>query len=471
MAHMAFARARLAAVALGVLLCASTGTLRAAPRERAQIWLAVSDIHLDPFDRASRPSASGSDSNVALFRSALAQMKRAAPDPALVLLPGDFLEHRFAQHVRQSDPAESPDEAGLRTMRQIASAFGMAFPNAEFAIALGNNDAPCGDYRSADGSRYLARVARIWAPLVNRRSAAPDFAAAFARDGHYTLDSPVSGVRLVVLNSLLFSEEYRGNCGGSKADAARELEWLRATLRHTPAATRNVVVMHIPPGFDPFSTQYVQGIFAWPFFKEPYNDALRDLLSASANRVLYVIAGHAHRFDFRLAGNVPIVVLGSLSPIFDNDPAFYVFHVSSVGPLRDIELHVFGAPLQGWLPKRSFDATWKVTKIDGASLAGLHTRLGLDPTARLAWGAQANGAPPTDVSRAGAWGTPWWRVQWCAQSYLTAQYAECADIRGHRIRFAVLATIAAITIMVLTWLGVRRYLITPRRRAGVRRKE
>ena len=35
---------------------------------------------------------------------------------------------------------------------------------------------------------------------------------------------------------------------------------------------------------------------------------------------------------------------------------------------------------------------------------------------RRAWGAQANGWPPTDVAHDGTWGTHWWRVQWCAQT-------------------------------------------------------
>ncbi|MFZ0363690.1 MAG: metallophosphoesterase [Candidatus Cybelea sp.] len=459
---MGFASARVAALAFCTLLIASTGSVEPASREHMQIWLAISDIHLDPFDRVSRASPSGSDTNLALFRSALAQMKRAAPDPSVVLLPGDFFEHHFAARVRESDAVDRPDQAGDRTMQEIAAAFGRTFPRAEFAIALGNNDAPCGDYRSADGSGYLARVARIWTPLVDRHNAAPHFAASFARDGYYAIDSPDRGLRLVVLNTLLFSQQYRGNCGGSEGGALEQLKWLRATLRDSPAGTRNVIMMHIPPGFDPFSTQFVHGFLAWPFLKPRYNEALLNALSANSDRVAYAIAGHAHRFDFRLAGNVPIVVLGSLSPIFRNNPAFYILHVSSDGSLRDIDAHVFSEPLQRWLPKRSFDATWGITTIDGASLTQIHTRLGLDPAMRRAWGAQANGWPPTNAVSDGAWGTRWWRVQWCAQSSLTAHYAECADIQGRiRILVVLTASVIATAIAILVLFAVRRKTRAP----------
>ena len=447
---MGLGTARLAVLIFSALLCACTGRVEAASRQGGQIWLAVSDIHLDPFDRSARASSLGFDSNMALFRSALTQMKRAAPDPSVVLLPGDFLEHHFAEHVRESGAGDTPDQAGIRTMQQIASALGRTFPKAQFAIALGNNDAPCGDYRSAEGSAYLASVARIWAPLVDRRNAAPNFAVSLARDGHYTLDLPVRGLRLVVVNTLLFSQQYRGNCGSSDGDASKELIWLQRTLRGSPSGTRNVIMMHIPPGFDPFSTQYVHGFLAWPFLRARYNQALGDALSANADRVAYAIAGHAHRFDFRLAGNVPIVVLGSLSPIFNNNPAFYTLHISSDGSLRDIDTHVLDEPLQRWLPGRSFDATWRITRINGASLVRLHARLGADQAMRRAWGAQANGWPPTDVAHDGTWGTHWWRVQWCAQILLASHYTECANIQRRVQLLRILpVAFAVITIAIL----------------------
>ncbi len=454
---MGLESSRFVVLVLSTLILACTGTVEAASHEGDQIWLAISDIHLDPFDRSARASSLGYDSNTALLRSALTQMKRAAPDPSVVLLPGDFLEHRFAEHVRESGEAVTPDQAGIRTMQQIASVLGRTFPKAQFAIALGNNDAPCGDYRSADGSAYLASVARIWAPLVNRHNGAPNFAVSFARDGHYILDLPVRGMRLVVVNTLLLSQQYRGNCGSSEHDPSKELTWLRGILRGSPAGTRNVVMMHIPPGFDPFSTQYVHGFLAWPFLRAPYNQAFDNALAASADRVAYAIAGHAHRFDFRLAGNVPIVVLGSLSPIFRNNPAFYALHISSDGSLRDIEIHVFDEPLQKWLPKRSFDATWGVTQINGASLVRLHARLGADQAMRRAWGAQSNGWPPTDAAHDGTWATHWWPVQWCAQTALDSHYAECANIQGRiQLLRICLVVFALIAIAILALFGVRK---------------
>ena len=211
-------------------------------------WLAAGDFHLDPFDRSTEPAQPGSDANPVLFAEAIARMKRAVPDPAVVLLPGDFFVHDFPRVAARGDASATLDEAAVRTMKLIAESFDRAFPRAQFAIVLGNNDAPCGDYHSDAGGAYLSAVARVWAPLVNRRGAAPQFAASFARDGYYTATLPVRGMRLVALDTVLLSNQYSGPCAGANANGARqELAWLDATLRDTRPGTRNLVMMHVRP--------------------------------------------------------------------------------------------------------------------------------------------------------------------------------------------------------------------------------
>ncbi len=320
-------------------------------------------------------------------------MKRAEPNPSVVLLGGDFLVHNFATHLNESWQPETPNEAGILTMQRIASELGAAFPHAHFVLVLGNNDVPCGDYRSADGSGYLATIARIWAPLVNRGGTAAEFIRSFGRRGYYTAALPIRGLRLVALDTTPWSSQYRGNCGARWA--SNEMSWLQRTLHSTPSGTHNVIMMHIPPGYDPFSTQVIHGLLPWPFLKATYNEALIRQLQAPGNRVAYVIAAHAHRFGFRFGGNLAIVVLGSVSPIFGNNPAFYALHVSASGSLRDIDTYAFEESRAAWVHAGSFDRSWGIARIDADALAALHRRLGDSPSLRQAWGAQANGWPPT----------------------------------------------------------------------------
>lgn len=420
--------------------------------QRGETWLVVSDIHLDPFDRSPQPSAPAFDTNVTLFESAVAQMKRSAPDPAVILLPGDFLMHDFAQNVPRGEGAE---EAALRTMRTIAQTLGRAFPNAQFGVALGNNDTPCGDYASSDGSAYQSELARIWAPFVNRREASPQFATTFGRNGYYSARLPVPGLRLVALNTVLFSSRYHGNCGrADDAAADGQMAWLVDTLAHTRA--RNVVMMHIPPGFDAFSTEYVGGLMALPFLRAEENRRLIAALSTARDRVAYAIAGHTHQFDLRTAGGVPVVVFGSLSPIFGGDPTFYVLRLFPDGSLHDIESHSFDEARQSWMPARDFDRTWGLTRLDGASAAALHARLAREPQARAVWD-QTSGSAAGFGGISPAWQRRMWRVAWCAQDLLTPNFAQCANIEGRRrlLLFGVLIAVLVAAVAGATTLVIR----------------
>src|SRR5579863_5329591 len=137
--------ARIANLAFVVTFALLAG--RAHASSGTQTWLVVSDIHLDPFARAARPSLFGSDTNLALFRSAIGEMKRRVPNPDLVVIPGDFLAHDFAGRVRGGGGTTAG--GAVAAMRFVAGALGHVFPRARFAVTLGNNDAPCGDYHSA----------------------------------------------------------------------------------------------------------------------------------------------------------------------------------------------------------------------------------------------------------------------------------------------------------------------------------
>ncbi len=176
-------------VVLALLLC-RTGAA-AAP------WLFVTDIHLEAGPDGHRPSSFGSDTNAVLFARALRQMHAVVPDPPVVVIGGDLLAHDM-------DRAHA-----TKTAVAIAHDFNHVFPRAQFILTLGNNDSNCGDYGLTPNSPFLRDVARAWAPLVNRRKAAPHFLQTFPHDGFYTATLPIRRTRAVVIDDVFWSPRYR----------------------------------------------------------------------------------------------------------------------------------------------------------------------------------------------------------------------------------------------------------------------
>ena len=105
------------------------------------------------------------------------------------------MAHNFQRLVGLNDAGSAPSGVGLKVMRDIAQRFASTYPKARFAIVLGNNDDPCGDYRSEAEGAYNASVARVLEPLVNRHGASPGFIADFTRGAYYTASLP-NGMRI-----------------------------------------------------------------------------------------------------------------------------------------------------------------------------------------------------------------------------------------------------------------------------------
>lgn len=320
---------------LAVLLLVLTALL-AAPAAQQQRWLLVSDIHLDPRNRGAAPSGFGHDTDPALFASAVRAMRAAVPDPRIVIVAGDVVAHRL------------PSSLHLPVERTVAHALGAAFPRSRFLMTLGNNDDPCGDYKIEPNSPYLRALAALWGPLIMRGGASPHFVREFARAGYYTASLPVRGERAVVLDSVLWSARYSDACDRRGDDPGRaELAWLDATLRETPAGTRNLVLMHVPPGIDAFSTKLRGGLRVVPFLKPADNAALLAALDDPRDRVTLAIAGHTHRLGLRQSDardpsrDVPILVAPAISPIFGGAPSFVVLRVNGDGTVAGYDVYRF----------------------------------------------------------------------------------------------------------------------------------
>lgn len=409
-----FARAIAAATVLALWF-----TLPSRAQAADAPWLFVTDIHLDPVSRDTLPSPLGKDTNQVLFRSALREMQRVDPNPPVVFITGDFLAHGFNYRLANS------------TMAQIARDFGRAFPRAQFVIALGNEDSNCADYTLTTNSEFLRTAAEIWAPLVNRNGAAPDFKRTFARDGFYVAKLPRHGVRAVVLDDVFWSPRYRAACGprggDGVADSVRDL--MRALPRDGQG--QNWVVMHIPPGIDAFSTTHLAHRLAVvPFLNPGPRSELNDVLSDPARHVSLVVAAHIHKFSYRVMNPttpnpLPMLIVPAVSPIFRNNPSFLTVDVAPDGTIRNAEAHALveyrWADIGGL---RSLG----VRAVTGPELLALGRRLDANPALRTRYADLYNGDAPPEIDERN------WRGYACATTaFGVTEYRRCIGEHGYSI--------------------------------------
>ncbi len=407
-------------------------------------WLVLNDIHLDPYDPGP-PASRGEDTNTALFDSAADEMRRRVPDAKVIVIGGDLLAHHFATLAHRAH--RDPYAAGVSTVGSIASKLGATFPNAQFLFAVGNNDDPCGDYRSEAGGPYTRAVAHLLAPLVNRNGASPGFINAYSHGAYYTSALP-GGMRAVVTNADFWSFFFRGSCQVSERDpGGKEMQWLTQTL----ASGENVVVMHMPVGYDPESTTTAHRLLAVPFLRSEYDSRLRTLFADDRAHVPFAIAGHTHRYDFRVPGGVPMLVAASLSPIYHNSPAFFELDVEG-DTIRDVIPYTYDPEL-GWIKQQSFDEIFGVTSFTAPELQTLSERIASDPQLRKRW-----------IQAYDVWGfyigdisDHRWQTYRCAQIAFGAAYARCAGTYVQSVMnvvaggAALIVAIVAAALLFVTW--------------------
>lgn len=394
-------------------------------------WLLATDLHVEPGAGRPVPSHYSRDTNWALLDSTVAQMRKADPAPEVVILPGDFLAHQFPHDVPLAE----------RTMARIVRTFDSAFPHAQFVIVPGNNDDPCGDYRATPGSPYFAYIAKLWAPLVNRNGAAPDFEKRFAQYGWYSARLP-GHVRVLALDSVYWSLIYR-RCGNYHRDPSRrELQWLAQSLSALGANGRAIVVMHNPPGVDPHSTLIAHRLLVVPYLREDMSAALTRILSEHARSIAFAVAGHTHRDDFRLLGGVPLLLAPSVSPVYDNNPAFLRLDVGAGGTLRDYQPFFYDEWSESWEHENSFDQAFGVEAFSAASLAAIHASLLTNSDVRARWARRFmtdSGDREIDSST--------WRTYWCAQTKVGNAYVACAGLQ-RRVALLPIAAGAAVALVL-----------------------
>jgi hypothetical protein len=229
-----------------------------------------------------------------------------------------------------------------------------------------------------------------------------------------------------------------------------EMSWLTDTLASAPPGTRNVIVMHIPPGVDPASTLLAHRLLIVPFMAGDMRSRLLTLFS-QRNDIAFAIAGHMHRNGFRIAGGVPLIVAPAISPVYENNPTFLRLDVDDSGVPLDERQYAYSEPDGTWSQIFDFDRTYGVTSLKAPQLLAAHRAIADNTSVRNAWALSMTGGSFYSRTILAAW-----RSFWCAETGFGSDYARCAgDQRRLVVLPVVLALIAAAVILVLAAVVLR----------------
>jgi hypothetical protein len=405
--------------------------------------LIASDLHFNPFaDPAlaallakapvhkweailSRPSSTayspyGQDTNWALLQSALNAMRKAEPDPTLVMITGDLLAHGFPQKYAQALPDTNRDHYRVfvaKTVSFIALELRKRYSKSQILLTPGNNDDDCGDYNIEARGPFLSDTAWTIRRLAR---ASGRFTEEWKSLGSYTLQPRgIRGLRIVSVNSVFFSNKYQSvsfadGCAAVQSDGpARTFSWLESTLSRAAQNREKVwIMMHIPPGIDGYSTMVSYRSLSQaassgpgdlcsqaivPMWKPFWTELFDRLIAQYPTTITAVFTGHDHTDDFRVihAGQAAqqfVLIDPPISPIYGQNPAFRIVTFAAGGSLTDqttwylTNLEAASTTVPGtWMPEYTFAAEWHRPRLDAAGLNSIYDEIRSNPDAGQRW--------------------------------------------------------------------------------------
>lgn len=431
------------------------------------VILSLTDFHFDPFydpklfqDLVQSPPSEwsrifsgsqvrgygeyGKDSNYNLFVSALKHAALAAPKAEFVLLAGDWLAHGFSDSYYQY--AGNHDPRGLhdfmdKTITFLTQRIREQFPDIPIYPALGNEDSYCGDYQLQPKGEFLRRTAEAWKGLLHNGNDEQAFMQTFATGGYYTASVPgTSKRRVVVLNTVFFSADYRNQCGDPKENlgdpkedpGGDQLRWLAAELQDAAAKEDKVwLLYHIPYGIDAYNSVIATSgntpekvVSLW---QPGYTESFLALLDKYRDTILSMLAGHTHMDYFRLGPDNKtnraspfVLVTPGISPIFGNNPGLHVLSYDRKAfALLDYTAHRLDLTAGSgavWKEEYRFSRAYRILPVSQTALKTLSQSLKENAQTRATYIDYYNVGNPANPQMT----EQTWPLYWCSIEHLTA---------------------------------------------------
>jgi len=436
-------------------------------------FLWISDIHFDPMvdpalvcalvkARASKwetilertkPesfSSYGTDTNWWLLKSAVEQFPKTEPRPAFVIVTGDLLAHNFPDTFEKTSEKchQQPYRKFVfKTVQFLALQLQRRFPNTKIYITPGNNDNDSGNYSISPNGAFLHDTAKLTRKLARGGG---ELGKQWKALGSFNVQHPtLSNVRLISLDSIVFSQKYkqpqqRGCAANSGTAALALMKWLESNLAAAEKSNKKVWLMfHIPPGIDGYSSgaayeaaskSGVQNAAICehaivPMWVPDCTQSFDEWLARYRTTVTAAFAAHTHSDDFRVMRDSGEYLLmnPAISPVYEQNPGFRVVSYGGDGRvtdyttyyltnLKDASKSVAGV----WDKEYTFTETWQA-EINAMNLSKLYEQVVASEDVRSKWLKQYAVRGPAEKSE-----IPMVRALYCAIEGLSVEsYRTC----------------------------------------------
>lgn len=349
----------------GLFIGGMSPTVTAEKAEQARHILTLSDIHFDPFISCQNAipcpliqklrSASVEqwrplltqyetskpryriDTNIVLLTSTLraAQKAVATCGSDFVLVLGDFLGHKYRKYYKKYSgdyTREGYQAFAHKTLAFLTAELAATFPDIDVYAVVGNNDTYDNNYTSTPSGLFFKETGSLWSGLIKNTDNRIAMQRQFVKAGYYALDLPNQDLRLIVLNSNLFSTRAKGKNIAKTAN--EEFDWLHRELVSVKAKQQKAfIVMHIPPSIDVYATQHTRLFTLLTLWQPEYVKRFNDELTQFSDSIAAIFSSHLHLdwFHYLTIKNqneIPSVGVPSISPIFVSNPKFKLYRYS-----------------------------------------------------------------------------------------------------------------------------------------------
>ncbi len=327
--------------------CAVINKLDKAPASQWGVILGTGHTRLSSYHQ---------NTNYPLLVSALGAVGRTVvnKNAKFIIVLGDTLAHdyrRLYRYYTGKKDAASYQAFVHKTYQFINAELLHAFSDINVYMVVGNNDSYSGDYATRVRGAFFQDEGRLWSTLIKNPAEQRAMQQSFSNAGYYAVNVPGShGVRLIVLNTNLFSMKARGS--DLKSAAAAQLAWLRSQLAEVKKSGETAwIAMHIPEGIDVFSTLRIRGIPLIQFWRTEDANEFQKVMRQFAPQVTAVFAAHLHSdwvqmLQYDNSIEIPVTGTPSISPVYGNNPG-YKLYTYSLASKKTVDHVTYYLPLSG----------------------------------------------------------------------------------------------------------------------------